>query len=89
MKAKPVGGGGNGSDKVITVRAGGKPIAYTKKGSMTATAKAEFETAVKEAIENVLKAQAKNALKTRSDIKSATVYKCTFSLKPTNEVVSS
>lgn len=87
MKAKPAGAGGNGSDKVISISAG-KQIPYTKKGSMTATAKAEFETAVKEAIEKVLKAQAQKALKTRSDMKSATVYKCTFSLKPTNEVVS-
>jgi hypothetical protein len=89
MKAKPVSGGGGGSDKVVNVSAGGKPIAYTKKGSMTATAKAEFEKAVKDAIEKVLKAQAQKALKTRGDMNSATVYKCSFSIRVSSEVVLS
>lgn len=90
MKAKPDSdGNGNGSDKVVNVSAGGKPIAYTKKGSMTASAKAEFETAVKEAIEKVLKAQAQKALKTRGDMNSATVYKCSFSIRASSEVVRS
>jgi hypothetical protein len=88
MKAKTPNDVKNGSDKLVNVSAG-KPIAYTKKGSFTESDKAKFEKAVQDAIDKILMTQAKNACKTRDDLKSAIVYKCTFSLKTTKQVVSS